>query len=57
MSATGTTAPREPFPALDRSRPFGAHLRMSWWTPLVLLTVPALVIGAGVFTWWRRRER
>ncbi|WP_205346821.1 CPBP family intramembrane glutamic endopeptidase [Pseudonocardia broussonetiae] len=44
MSATGTTAPQEPSPALDRSRPFGAHLRMSWWTPLVLLTVPALVM-------------
>jgi ABC-type uncharacterized transport system involved in gliding motility auxiliary subunit len=25
------------------------------WMSLVI--VPALVIGAGVFTWWRRRER
>ncbi|MFD7311754.1 CPBP family intramembrane glutamic endopeptidase [Promicromonospora sp. NPDC059942] len=29
-------------PGVDASRPFGAHLRMSWWKPLVVLVVPAL---------------
>lgn len=31
-------------PAVDRSRPFGAHLRMSWWKPLVVIVVPPLVM-------------
>ncbi|GLZ60813.1 CAAX amino protease [Micromonospora sp. NBRC 107095] len=31
-------------PAVDRSRPFGAHLRMSWWMPLVVIVVPPLVM-------------
>jgi membrane protease YdiL (CAAX protease family) len=30
--------------ALDTSRPFGAHLRMSWWKPLVLVLVVPLVL-------------
>jgi membrane protease YdiL (CAAX protease family) len=29
---------------VDGSRPFGAHLRMSWWKPLVVIIVPALVM-------------
>ena len=31
------------------------QMRVLTWMSLVV--VPALVIGAGVFTWWRRRER
>ena len=31
------------------------HMMGVLWMSLVI--VPALVIGAGVFTWWRRRER
>lgn len=31
------------------------HVMGVLWMSLVI--VPALVIGAGVFTWWRRRER
>ncbi|WP_218010982.1 CPBP family intramembrane glutamic endopeptidase [Herbidospora mongoliensis] len=27
-----------------RARPFGAHLRMSWWKPLVVIIVPSLVM-------------
>lgn len=30
--------------AVDTSRPFGAHLRMSWWKPLVLVLVVPLVL-------------
>jgi membrane protease YdiL (CAAX protease family) len=30
--------------ALDRDRPFGAHLRMAWWKPLVLVIVLPLVL-------------
>lgn len=44
MSATGATASPEPATALGRSRPFGAHLRMSGWKPLVLIVVPTLVM-------------
>lgn len=29
-------------PAVDPTRPFGAHVRMSWWKPLIIL--PALII-------------
>ncbi|MFI2489013.1 CPBP family intramembrane glutamic endopeptidase [Promicromonospora kroppenstedtii] len=29
---------------LDVSRPFGAHLRMSWWRPLVVIVVPPLAM-------------
>lgn len=38
---SGTDAPP---PGLDSSRPFGAHLRMRWWKPLVVIIVPALVM-------------
>jgi ABC-type uncharacterized transport system involved in gliding motility auxiliary subunit len=31
--------------------------QMTVLTWLSLVIVPALVLGAGVFTWWRRRER
>ena len=31
------------------------HMMGVLWMSLVI--VPALVIGAGIFTWWRRRER
>jgi len=31
--------------AVDPARPFGAHLRMSWWKPLVLLvTLPVVLV-------------
>ncbi|MFE9914493.1 CPBP family intramembrane glutamic endopeptidase [Micromonospora sp. NPDC005553] len=30
--------------AVDSSRPFGAHLRMSWWKPLVVIGVPPLAM-------------
>ena len=41
------TAPgHTPAPAVDDTRPFGAHLRMSWWKPLVI--VPALLIAMFV---------
>ncbi|MFI2363613.1 CPBP family intramembrane glutamic endopeptidase [Promicromonospora sp. NPDC019610] len=33
-------------PGVDSSRPFGAHLRMSWWKPLLVLVVPALAMVA-----------
>ncbi|MFC0006751.1 CPBP family intramembrane glutamic endopeptidase [Micromonospora siamensis] len=37
--------PRTPeHPAVDSSRPFGAHLRMAWWKPLVVLAAPPLVM-------------
>jgi uncharacterized protein len=35
--------------AVDDSRPFGAHLRMSWWKPLILLVTLSLVLL--VFQW------
>ena len=35
-----------PAPELDDSRPFGAHLRMSWWKPLVI--IPVLLIAMFV---------
>jgi len=38
---TVPTPPARPVP-VDDSRPFGAHLRLSWWKPLVI--VPALLI-------------
>lgn len=34
---------------VDTSRPFGAHLRMSWWKPLVLvLAQPLVLVGLQV---------
>ena len=38
-------APERPAP-VDDSRPFGAHLRMSWWKPLII--IPALLIAMFV---------
>lgn len=35
---------RRPSSAVDTSRPFGAHLRMSWWKPLVVIVVPPIVL-------------
>jgi membrane protease YdiL (CAAX protease family) len=29
---------------IDGSRPFGAHLRMAWWKPLVAIVVPPLLL-------------
>ncbi|MBQ1026210.1 CPBP family intramembrane glutamic endopeptidase [Micromonospora sp. C95] len=43
MSSTRPT-PTRSRPAVDNSRPFGAHLRMSWWKPLVVIIVPPLVM-------------
>lgn len=38
--------------AVNSTRPFGAHLRMSWWKPLVLLAVlPVVLIGSQVLAW------
>ena len=45
--------PRE---AADRRLTVTAdQMRVITW--MSLLIVPALVLGTGVFTWWRRRER
>ncbi|WP_433559383.1 hypothetical protein ACQPWY_14610 [Pseudonocardia xinjiangensis] len=40
MSRTAQPAPS----AVDTSRPFGAHLRMSWWKPFVLFLALPLVL-------------
>ncbi len=45
-----------PKEAADRRLTMTAD-QMKVVTWLSLLVVPALVLGAGVFTWWRRRER
>lgn len=37
--SSGLPARPEHRSGVDRSRPFGAHLRMSWWQPLVLIVV------------------
>ncbi|SBT65937.1 Membrane protease YdiL, CAAX protease family [Micromonospora sediminicola] len=45
MDATRTDEPTQRHrPAVDSSRPFGAHLRMSWWKPLVVIGVPPVVM-------------
>ncbi|WP_091068068.1 CPBP family intramembrane glutamic endopeptidase [Micromonospora humi] len=45
MNAARSDGAREhPPPAVDPSRPFGAHLRMAWWKPLVVLALPPLVM-------------
>jgi membrane protease YdiL (CAAX protease family) len=41
----GAPAPERPV-GLDPDRPFGAHLRLAWWKPLLL--VPGLLIAMGV---------
>jgi membrane protease YdiL (CAAX protease family) len=38
------TRPAPSVSGVDSSRPFGAHLRMSWWKPPVVIIVPALVM-------------
>jgi uncharacterized protein len=45
--------PAQPAPsAVDTSRPFGAHLRMSWWKPLVLvLTMPLVLVVLQVLAY------
>ena len=35
-----TTPPR----AIDDTRPFGAHLRMSWWKPLLIIAAPVITM-------------
>jgi membrane protease YdiL (CAAX protease family) len=40
----GARTPEQAPAAADPSRPFGAHLRMAWWKPLVVLAVPPLVM-------------
>lgn len=44
------SAPARPTrPGVDESRPFGAHLRMSWWKPLVLIVaLPPVLVGLQV---------
>jgi len=43
-ATAGPAAPPARSP-VDTSRPFGAHLRMSWWKPLVLvLTLPVVLV-------------
>ena len=43
-AATVRPAPQPGPSAVDPSRPFGAHLRMSWWKPLVLVLVTPVVL-------------
>lgn len=31
-------------PALDGTRPFGVHLRLSWWKPPVVILVPPALL-------------
>lgn len=38
-----TRTPGSPGP-VDDTRPFGTHLRMSWWKPVVIVVVPPLVL-------------
>ncbi len=45
-AATVSPAAQPDPPAVDTSRPFGAHLRMSWWKPLVLVVTLPLVLVA-----------
>jgi membrane protease YdiL (CAAX protease family) len=39
-----TVPPTRPGTGVDDSRPFGAHLRLSWWKPLVVVLVPPLLL-------------
>lgn len=43
-AADTRTAPGRSPASVDTTRPFGAHLRMSWWKPLVIVLVPPLVM-------------
>lgn len=40
------------WPPLDTSRPFGAHLRMTWWKPLLVILVPPLVMVILQVVFW-----
>ncbi|AZB41739.1 CPBP family intramembrane metalloprotease [Bacillus sp. FJAT-42376] len=31
-------------PSLESTRPFGAHIRMSWWKPLAVIVVPSVAL-------------
>lgn len=44
MASMTDTKPRDSKRSVDGSRPFGAHLRMSWWKPLVLVLAVPLVL-------------
>ena len=39
-----SSSPPVPAPTVDPRRPFGAHVRMSWWKPLLIVIVPLLVM-------------
>lgn len=43
-SGPATAGQVPPVSGVDSSRPFGAHLRMSWWKPLVVIVVPAVAM-------------
>ncbi|MCD7034531.1 CPBP family intramembrane metalloprotease [Metabacillus sp. GX 13764] len=45
-NVTGGAALKNARPAVDSTRPYGAHLRMSWWKPLavIILSSVALVV-------------
>jgi uncharacterized protein len=50
--ATVAFAVQAGHPAVDDSRPFGAHLRMSWWKPLILLvTLPLVLVVSQWLSW------
>jgi membrane protease YdiL (CAAX protease family) len=51
--ATVAFAVQAGHPAVDDSRPFGAHLRMSWWKPLVLLVTLPLVLVVSQWSFWQ----
>ena len=52
IPATVNPAAQPAPPAVDTSRPFGAHLRMSWWKPLVLvLTMPLVLVVLQVLAY------
>lgn len=46
IDQTTTPPAHPPAPAVDDTRYFGAHLRMSWWKPLVI--IPVLLIAMFV---------
>lgn len=50
-AATVSPAEQSGPSAVDTSRPFGAHLRMSWWKPLVLVvTLPLILVVLQVLS-------
>jgi uncharacterized protein len=52
IPATGHPAAQPAPSVVDTSRPFGAHLRMSWWKPLVLvLTMPLVLVVLQVLAY------